>query len=344
MAQDITLLGATYRSVPSVLLPKTGGGTAKFVELSNQNGKVVKNGELISQYGQVVFSNGLYDTTECCQMTVAVSNKETDIIAGTISGKYENDEATAVGNSGFRDRTLLTEISLPNAVSIGNYAFNGCSALETADIPSAKTIGSNAFQGCANLETADTSSAETIGSNAFQGCSMLSDIDLSKVKTIGGSAFRDCAALTEVDAPKCSSIASSYAFYHCTSITRVKLPLCGAIQTTTFQGCTGLTSADIGGGYAGSAARRIYANGFNGCSALTALILRETKAIYALSNVNALSGTPIQSGSGYIYVPNALKTTYQSATNWSTYSSQFRSLESYTVDGTVSGALDPNKI
>lgn len=30
MAQNITLLGANYSSVPSVLLPKTGGGTAQF--------------------------------------------------------------------------------------------------------------------------------------------------------------------------------------------------------------------------------------------------------------------------------------------------------------------------
>lgn len=30
MAQNITLMGASYSNVPSVLLPKTGGGTAQF--------------------------------------------------------------------------------------------------------------------------------------------------------------------------------------------------------------------------------------------------------------------------------------------------------------------------
>ena len=34
MAQDITLLGASYPDVPAVLLPKTGGGTAQFVDIS----------------------------------------------------------------------------------------------------------------------------------------------------------------------------------------------------------------------------------------------------------------------------------------------------------------------
>ena len=30
MAQNITLLGASYSAVPAVQLPKTGGGTARF--------------------------------------------------------------------------------------------------------------------------------------------------------------------------------------------------------------------------------------------------------------------------------------------------------------------------
>lgn len=34
MAQNITLLGASYSDVPSVLLPKTGGGTARFTDTS----------------------------------------------------------------------------------------------------------------------------------------------------------------------------------------------------------------------------------------------------------------------------------------------------------------------
>lgn len=34
MAQNITLLGASYQAVPAVLLPKTGGGTARFTDTS----------------------------------------------------------------------------------------------------------------------------------------------------------------------------------------------------------------------------------------------------------------------------------------------------------------------
>lgn len=35
MAQDITLLGANYSAVPAVELPKTGGGTASFTDISD---------------------------------------------------------------------------------------------------------------------------------------------------------------------------------------------------------------------------------------------------------------------------------------------------------------------
>ena len=32
MAQNITLLGASYSDVPAIDLPKTGGGTARFID------------------------------------------------------------------------------------------------------------------------------------------------------------------------------------------------------------------------------------------------------------------------------------------------------------------------
>lgn len=35
MSQNITLLGASYSNVPSILLPKTGGGTASFTDVTD---------------------------------------------------------------------------------------------------------------------------------------------------------------------------------------------------------------------------------------------------------------------------------------------------------------------
>lgn len=59
MAQNITLLGASYSDVPSVLLPKTGGGTAQFDDTT-----IASNAASASDItsGKLAFVNGLLIT------------------------------------------------------------------------------------------------------------------------------------------------------------------------------------------------------------------------------------------------------------------------------------------
>ena len=59
---------------------------------------------------------------------------------------------------------------------------------------------------------------------------------------------------------------------------------------------------------------------FQNCSALKVLILRNANNIAKLGNTNSFTGTPLASGGtgGTIYVPSALISSYQAATNWST--------------------------
>lgn len=79
------------------------------------------------------------------------------------------------------------------------------------------------------------------------------------------------------------------------------------------------------------------------CSSLIAFVNRCTEGVPGLAGTN-FAKTPIGSGTGYIYVPRTLVDSYKAATNWSTYADQFRALEDYTVDGTVTGDLDETKI
>jgi hypothetical protein len=75
------------------------------------------------------------------------------------------------------------------------------------------------------------------------------------------------------------------------------------------------------------------------------LILRNENDIVTLSSSKVFDTSDgIGAGTGYIYVPTALIEEYKSATNWSTYATQFRALEDYTVDGTFTGELDETKI
>lgn len=126
------------------------------------------------------------------------------------------------------------------------------------------------------------------------------------------------------------------------SITEVRSNVT-SISNSAFQNCSNLTTADFPvvtsiGNYA-----------FNSCSKLTTVIL-QSETMVTLSNTNAFTKTPIASGTGYIYVPRELLSDtdstkdYRQATNWSTYAAQFRTLEDYTVDGTITGELDWDKI
>jgi hypothetical protein len=48
-----------------------------------------------------------------------------------------------------------------------------------------------------------------------------------------------------------------------------------------------------------------------------------------LVNKKVFLNTPIESGTGYIYVPSVLIDYYRADTNWATFESQFRAIEDY---------------
>ena len=86
-------------------------------------------------------------------------------------------------------------------------------------------------------------------------------------------------------------------------------------STTAANACQLLEFCDIGStvGIASSA--------FANCYALQTLVLRKSDAICTLANVSAFTNTPMSGYNnltGTVYVPQALISTYQTATNWST--------------------------
>ena len=109
------------------------------------------------------------------------------------------------------------------------------------------------------------------------------------------------------------------------------------VGRSAFYGCKALGEVDLPN------VTTIAADALNSCSALKALILRGG-TVCTLSNANALTGTPIASGTGYVYIRRALLSQYAAATNWSTYADQFRAIEDFSVDGTTTGELDETKI
>ena len=75
MAQDITLMGASYSDVPGVSLPKTGGGTAEFYDVSDTTataGDVATGKIFISSTGSITIG-----TAEGENMFLAAYGKST---------------------------------------------------------------------------------------------------------------------------------------------------------------------------------------------------------------------------------------------------------------------------
>lgn len=143
--------------------------------------------------------------------------------------------------------------------------------------------------------------------------------------------------ITEYTNDRVTSI-RDYAFCLCKSLTSVHFPAATSICNSAFNECINLTSAEF------PVATSIGEYAFSDCSNLTSLILRVTTQVCTLSSMFDFDGSPIADSKGYIYVPSALIDSYKTETYWSSYANQFRALESYTVDGTTTGELDPTKV
>jgi hypothetical protein len=193
-----------------------------------------------------------------------------------------------------------------------------------------------------------TSNATTVRKYAFYSNSMLRAINCPMATTIYEQAFYNCNNLTTVVFPLVTRIEKS-AFYNNSMLTAIKFPLVTKLMSGAFYGCVLLTIADF------PILTQMASDVFYSCHSLKAVILRgetlcslSSKSVFTycyhiLGTTNA-TYNPNGDKDGYFYVPRALVDTYKSATNWSTYASQFRALEDYTVDGTITGELDTTKI
>lgn len=100
MAQNITLLGASYSAVPAVDLPKTGGGTARFTDVTDTtataadvaSGKVFFASDGTRTTGTNSGGGGASMNAQTAQSTTrATSTSYTEVISLTcdVSGTYD---------------------------------------------------------------------------------------------------------------------------------------------------------------------------------------------------------------------------------------------------------------
>lgn len=222
--------------------------------------------------------------------------------------KFGDDETAAM----IIERTI-TEYCDDTAEKIGPYAFYGCKELTEVNVPNVTDIGGYAFSGCTAIQT----------------------ITLPEVVKLGEKAFDSSAAPCIITLPKWITN-GSYPFYG-SGIKGIIAPVLKSLSDSTFRAAYSLVYADF------ASLTSITGNYVFQWTALKTLILRSS-TLCALSAVSSFSDSGVSKGTGYVYVPRSLIESYKTATNWSTYATQFRALEDYTVDGTITGELDETKI
>ncbi len=210
--------------------------------------------------------------------------------------KLENvtNNKEIIDNYAYQDRIFLNTLDLQNAANIGSYAMQNCIALTSLDLLNVTSVSDYAMYNCISLTKLDLPNVTSIGNSAMQNCISLTSLDLPNVTSIGNSAMRNCISLTSLDLLNVTSIGNS-AIRNCISLTSLDLPNVTSIGNGAMLSCTSLAKLKIG-----------------------------ANQVVTLSNTNALQGTQIAAGKGYIYVPDNLVESYKTATNWSVYASQIK--------------------
>lgn len=268
-------------------------------------------------------------------------------LSGTLSGAVATEDMTEIYDDvvvkitatyRFSNYTNLVSIDLPELHGLAAYGCKGCTSLKEVHLPKLVNFGAGLFYDCTSLETIDLPLVETLGSSedgGFSGCTLLKNVNLPKATYIKKNSFYGCTSLETISLPSATEIGNG-TLNGCTSLKNVNLPEATTVGVNAFFNCTSLKTLDL------PKVGSIGAYCFNNCTSLTALILRSTTLCTSGGRTN--QNTPLESGTGYIYVPRALVEEYKVATNWTTVASQFRALEDYTVDGTITGELDESKI
>lgn len=168
-----------------------------------------------------------------------------------------------------------------------------------------------------------TSAVKTVEMNKFYYSDALEEVYLPNAQVIKQGAFVSCKNLRTIYIPVCKDIGQeafgSWNPMHAEKFYAPKVRTLGKGALRTQADIQRLDFIDI---------ERIDAEALMSTKELKALIIRSAEPCLLL-NANALSDSPIKSGTGYIYVPRALIDDYKTATNWTVYAAQFRAIEDY---------------
>ena len=169
-----------------------------------------------------------------------------------------------------------------------------------------------------------------IKASSFSYCTHLLSASFPNLTKIsGGNTFRYDTALQEIYFPKLETLSTSYVFGGCTNLHIGVFPS----LTSQVQSLRGANFYTIDLGKKVSIGNYWFSENAN----LSVLILRSAE-LCPLTNIGGFSNTCFASGNsgGTLYVPSALLSSYQSASNWTTIlgytNNQIKTIESTHTD------------
>lgn len=190
MAQNITLLGASYSAVPAVLLPKTGGGTARFDDAS-----VTTAGASDVASGKIFLAANGTITTGTASGGGGASNIVTGTFKGTTTGAAMDITLPYTGNG----YPVSISISPTNGYQDGSSAYSLLQRYAVMHITGTKrntlvptyasTGGENQFVICGSYKSS-ASSASTLSAGQSQNRYVLTGGDATSTNTYSVVTFK----------------------------------------------------------------------------------------------------------------------------------------------------------
>ena len=212
MSQNITLLGASYSDVPAVTLPKTGGGTAKFTDVTDTTasaGDVTSGKYFYTSDGtrtQGTGSGG--SSTIIDQLNVNGSGTYTApfghayspviVPSGTATAPSSISGTSATVSTGTNTLTLSKTVSVTPNVSTAGYVSSGTSGNSSVSLTAnVTTQGSQTIHPSTSNQT--ISSGRYLTGTQTINAVTTSNLTAENIKngvtiTVGDSSDADCVA------------------------------------------------------------------------------------------------------------------------------------------------------
>ena len=221
----------------------------------------------------------------------------------------------------------------------GTYTAQSGSAYDLIDvsIPANSFVRSIIDRTVTSVELSEN--ITKVGNCAFYGCSNMTTFSAPYATNLGASALEFCTSLTSVYVPRVTTL-SSYSVNNVPCVL-VFPKLANTTNTSySFYGFQG-SAVDFGENFTA-----IGANTFSGMGSapMDTIILRRKISIVTLNNLSGWTGKFVNGTGGKLYVPQALISEYETASNWVTLLAydnnqilpiEGSAYENYYADGTL---------